>query len=104
MTAARLGHPERYASSVSAIEQVGAKAATDFDTFFDVMEGAISGKPHFMPSGLSALDFYLTMLTEWHADKSTLFGLRPKLGALCQSVNERRSYKVAMETHALPST
>lgn len=104
MTAARLGHPERYANSSSAIEEVGAKAASDYNAFFEVMEGAISGNPYFMPSGLTALDFYLTMLTEWHGDKQSLFASRPKLGALCQSVNESRSYKAAMETHALPLT
>lgn len=104
MTAARLGHPERYAKSSSAIEEVGAKAAVDYDAFFDVMEGAIVGDPYFMASGLTALDYYVTMLTEWHANRQSLFGSRPKLSALCQSVNETSSYKAAMETHALPPT
>jgi glutathione S-transferase len=104
MTAARLGHPERYAESNSAIEEVGAKAAVDYDVFFDVMEEAIAGDPYFMASGLTALDFYVTMLTEWHANKQCLFGSRPKLSALCESVNESRSYKAAMESHALPPT
>ena len=104
MTAARLGHPERYAESGSAIEEVGAKAAIDYDAFFDVIEEAIAGDPYFMASGLTALDFYVTMLSEWHANKQSLFGSRPKLSALCESVNENSSYKAAMETHALPLT
>ncbi|WP_171103607.1 MULTISPECIES: glutathione S-transferase family protein [unclassified Ruegeria] len=104
MTAARLGHPERYAESSKAIEEVGAKAAVDYDAFFDVMEDAIAGDPYFMTRGLTALDFYVTMLTEWHANKQSLFGSRPKLSALCESVNESRSYKAAMQTHALPQT
>lgn len=104
MTSARVGHPERYASSDSAIEQVGEKAAADYDAFFDVMEGAISGDPNFMPGGLTALDFYLTMLTEWHSDTRKLFGSRPKLAALCSAVQQSSSYKAAMKTHALPLT
>ena len=104
MTAARLGHPERYANSSKAIEEVGAKAAVDYDAFFDVMEEAIAGDPYFIASGVTALDFYVTMLTEWHANKQSLFRSRPKLSSLCQTVNESRSYKAAMDTHALPPT
>ncbi|WP_137699386.1 glutathione S-transferase family protein [Marimonas lutisalis] len=104
MTAARLGHPERYANSSKAIEEVGAKASVDYDAFFDVMEEAIAGGPYFIASGMTALDFYVTMLTEWHADKKSLFSSRSKLGALCKAVNESCSYKAAMKTHALPLT
>lgn len=103
MTAARLSHPERYASTDAAIKQVGAKAAVDFDAFFDVMEGAIEGDPHFLQSGRTALDFYLTMLTEWHLDRQDLFARRPRLKTLCDAVNESNAYKEAMKTHRLPT-
>jgi len=104
MTAARVGHPERYASTENAVEQVGEKALADYDAFFDVMEDAISGSPHFMERGLTALDFYLTMLTEWHADKTVLFAQRPAIARLCHAVNETNSYRAAMKTHALPQS
>lgn len=103
LTAARVGHPERYARTDDAIEQVGQIANADYNSFFDVMEGAISGDPYFLPSGLSALDFYLTMLTEWHVDQQALLRSRPKLEALSDAVNERHSYRTAVRTHALPA-
>ena len=57
-----------------------------------------------MFSGMTALDFYLTMLTEWHGDKQALFVSRPKLEALGNAVSESSSYRAAMKTHALPLT
>lgn len=103
MTAGRLGHPERYARSDDAITQVGDKAHADYNAFFDTIEDGISGAPFFMARGLTALDYYLSMLTEWHRDKYALFETRPALARLCQSVNETKPYTTAMATHALPS-
>jgi len=102
MTASRVGHPERYAQDKDAIEQVGKKARADYDDFFDTMESAITGAPFFLPRGLTALDFYLAMLTEWHADKKALFASRPDLENLYQAVNETQAYEKTMATHALP--
>ena len=101
ITAGRVGHPERYARAQDAIEQVGEKARADYDAFFDVMENAISGNPYFMARGLTALDFYVTMLTEWHVDNKTLFETRPRLAVLCEAINLNNSYKATMATHAL---
>lgn len=101
MTAGRVGHPERYAKDDHAVAQVAAKACADYDAFFDVIEGGISGDLFFMERGLTVLDFYITMLTEWHLDRDALFAARPKLARLCQAVNNTRSYKTTMETHAL---
>lgn len=101
MTAGRVGHPERYAQDESAVAQVAEKALADYDAVFDVIEAAISGEPFFMERGLTPLDYYITMLTEWHPDKTALFVVRTKLARLCQAVNEDRSYRVTMNTHAL---
>ena len=101
MTAARVAHPERYAQSDDAVDQVGAKSRADYDAFFDVIEGAISGNPFFLPRGLSVLDFYVTMLTEWHPDKGGLFATRPCLAALCSAVGQTASYRATMKTHEL---
>ncbi|SMX25366.1 glutathione S-transferase family protein [Boseongicola aestuarii] len=101
MTAGRVGHPERYAQDESAVAQVAEKALADYDAVFDVIETAISGDPFFMERGLTPLDYYITMLSEWHLDKTALFSARTKLARLCQAVNQNRSYRVTMDIHAL---
>ena len=97
----RAGYPERYAQDESAVAQVAEKALADYDAVFDVIETAISGDPFFMERGLTPLDYYITMLSEWHMDKTALFSARTKLARLCQAVNQNRSYRVTMDTHAL---
>ncbi len=103
MTAARVGHPERYAQDESAVAQVAAKAFDDYDAFFDVIEHAIAGVPFFMSRGLTVLDFYISMLTEWHHDRDALFNKRPKLSRLCGAVNATEVYRKTMNTHELQS-
>ncbi|MCA0930756.1 glutathione S-transferase family protein [Ruegeria profundi] len=99
MTVARKGHPERYAFDEDAIAQVEQKAAADLAEFFDVMEDAICGKGTFLGSGLSALDLYLAMLTEWSDEKDDLFRTRPSLARLTAEVSLRPGYQAAMRTH-----
>lgn len=101
MTSGRVGHPERYAQDENAIAQVAEKARADYDAFFDVVEAAVAGNRFFMERGLTALDYYIAMLTEWHLDKDALFAARPRLAKLCKAVNDNRSYRVTMDTHAL---
>ena len=101
VTAGRVGHPERYAQDENAIAQVADKAHADYDAFFDVIETAIAGDPFFMEHGLTVLDHYIAMLTEWHSNKAALFAARPGLAKLCQAVNDNQSYRVAMGTHTL---
>ena len=102
LTVARQGHPERYAFSADAIQQVEQKATAELNHFFDVMNDAISGDPFFLPRGYSALDVYLTMLTEWSEDKEELFSSRPELAALAQATSQRPAYQTAMNTHLSP--
>ncbi|MGI9388417.1 MAG: glutathione S-transferase family protein [Boseongicola sp.] len=101
-TVARWNHPERYATSKTAIAEVEKKASDDLNAFFDVMEAAISGGASLMKRGFTALDYYLAMLTEWPADRAALFGAHPKIEALYLSTAQRPAYKSAMNTHALP--
>ncbi|NKB50957.1 MAG: hypothetical protein GKR97_01825 [Rhizobiaceae bacterium] len=102
LTVARHGHPERYACSGNAILQVEQKARADLNDFFDVMNEAICGEPFFLPGGHTALDIYLTMLTEWSEDKAALFSSRPALAALAEATSRRPAYRAAMDTHHLP--
>jgi glutathione S-transferase len=99
LTVSRKAHPERYAFDPAAIAQVETQAARDLDAFFDVMEGAIAGEDAFLPSGFSALDLYLAMLTEWSEDRTALFADRPALARLCEAASGREAYLAAMETH-----
>jgi len=101
MTVARKGHPERYAFDEAAIAQVEQKAADDLAGFFDTMEAAIRGGTTVLASGFSALDLYLAMLTEWSDDKTALFATRKTLCDLCDSVSQRPSYQLAMQTHRM---
>lgn len=101
MTAGRVGHPERYANETDAIAQVAARACADYDAMFDVIEGGISGATFFMQRGLTALDFYITMLTEWHPDREALFAKRSRLANLCEATARTGPYVAAMGTHSL---
>ena len=101
LTVSRMCHPERYASDEDAISQVEVAATTDLEKFFDIMEAAISGET-FLSRGYTALDIYLTMLTEWSKDKNALFSTRPALSQMCEVVEQRPAYRAAMKTHHLP--
>ena len=101
-TVARWNHPERYAHSQTAIAEVERKAAADLNDFFDMMEGAIAGQGSFLKRGFSALDHYLSMLTEWPADREALFAAHPKLKAVYLATSQRPAYTMSMNRHALP--
>ncbi len=102
LTVSRKAHPERYAVDADATKQVEAKAASELDAFFDIMERAVSGSPFFLARGFTALDIYLTMLTEWSDDKDALFSTRPALAAVRRAVAQRPAYRTAINTHLLP--
>ena len=104
LTVSRKCHPERYASSPEAIRQVEVTAATNVDSFFDMMNEAVAGNPYFLKSGVSALDLYLSMLTEWSDDRDGLFSTRPALEELVRATAQRPAYLAAMDTHRLPGS
>ena len=101
-TVARWNHPERYATSDAAIAEVDEKGQADLDSFFDLMEDGILGEKTFLKSGISALDYYLSLLTEWPADRDRLFSTHPKIAAVYASASERPAYRRAVNNHALP--
>lgn len=99
----RACHPEQFTLNDAANETVRLKGERDLEGFFSIIEQEIGGKPFFLPRGFTALDVYLTMLTEWVADKQALFESRPKLKALCRAVAARRSYEAVMADHCVPA-
>ena len=102
VTSSRVGHPERFAADDDAVAQVKAQADIDFDVFFDVAEAGISGDPFFLNRGVTALDFYLAMLTEWSSDRDALLAARPALRDLCNAVGNLPAYTTALNTHRIP--
>lgn len=101
-TVARWNHPERYARSDAAISEVEEQGFTDLNDFFDLMEDGISGQNSFLDRGFSALDYYLSMLTEWHPDRKMLFSTHPNIAAVYASASKRPAYKLSMTRHAVP--
>jgi len=99
-TFARVGHPERYTKDEGATDPVRMAAEDDVTRFFDVLEDAIKGKPYFLSSGFTALDIYLSMMTEWHPDKNALFESNPKVALLYKAVENRPAYKKAITYHS----
>lgn len=67
-----------------------------------MVERGIAGAPHFMPRGLTALDLYLAMLTEWTADKQALFARCPRIAALCMTATRRPEYRRVMDQNTAP--
>lgn len=102
LTASRVGHPERFARDDSAVAQVKDQADRDYAAFFNLMDKAISGDVFFLERGLTALDFYVTMLSEWASDRETLLPELPRLRALCAAVRNTPMYLAALDTHTLP--
>jgi glutathione S-transferase len=101
MAFGRSNHPERHTTDQGALNPVRQAAEAHIERLFDTLENAIKGSPFFQPSGYSALDIYLTMLTTWHRDKTALFERNPKIALLCSTVENRPSYNQVMRDHGL---
>ncbi|WP_269582666.1 glutathione S-transferase family protein [Roseibium sp. Sym1] len=98
----RAWHPEQFTTDDQANESVRQRAESHLAEFFSVINGAIEGNPYFLPSGYTALDIYLTMLTEWSADRQALFAANPRIAALCGAVMKRPAYRKVIGMHAAP--
>ena len=103
MTFGRSCHPERHTTDQGALDPVRLAAEAQIDRVFETLEGAVAGDPYFLPSGYSALDIYLAMLTTWHADKAALLAANPKIAKLCRAVEARPAYRRVMQDHNLPT-
>lgn len=101
MAFGRSCHPERHTTDQQRLDPVRLAAEAHIERLFEKLEDAITGSPFFQPSGYSALDIYLTMLTTWHRDKAALFEKNPKIARLCSTVESRPSYNQVMRDHGL---
>lgn len=98
-TFSRAWHPEQFTQNDSANESVRQTAEIHLDEFFSTIEQAIRGTPYFLPRGFTALDIYLTMLTEWASQRQALFDSHPKLARLCGAVEKRPAYREVIAGH-----
>ncbi|MBD3677493.1 MAG: glutathione S-transferase family protein [Rhodobacteraceae bacterium] len=100
-TFSRACHPEQFTTDDAANDAVQQRAEAHLNEFFDILESGIEGNPFFLKRGLTALDFYAAMLTEWVADRASLLESRPKLAALCEAVDGRPAYGRVKRDHCL---
>lgn len=98
----RAWHPEQITFDGTANETVRQRAEADLADFFSMIDRSVSGELYFLPRGFSALDIYVTMLSEWSSDRAALFAANPRLGSLCQAVADRPSYRKVMAQHREP--
>ena len=101
MAFGRANHPERHTTDRDALDPVRLAAEAHIERLFETLEHAITGAPFFQPSGYSALDIYLTMLTTWHKDREALFRKNTRVAQLCRSVQGRPSYERVMQDHGV---
>lgn len=95
----RAWHPEQFTIDETPNESVRLRAEQHLAEFFAMLEQSIGGAPFFLPRGFTALDIYLTMLTEWLEDRAALFKSNRRIEALCAAVMERPSYRKVMSQH-----
>jgi glutathione S-transferase len=99
MTFVRVNHPERFVTVSACIESVRDAALDSVNGQFQILDSAISGAPWFLPSGYGVLDIYVTMLADWHPDRSELFAANEALERLCMSVEGRPAYAEVIAQH-----
>jgi len=99
MTFVRVNHPERFVTDSGCIESVRDAALDSVNGQFQILDSAISGVPWFLPSGYGVLDIYVTMLADWHPDRSELFAANEALERLCMAVEGRPAYAEVIAQH-----
>lgn len=58
-------HAHRYGEGVAGRAAAKANAEARLEGYFRRIDGELAGRPFLLPSGLSAADLYLFMLTRW---------------------------------------
>lgn len=99
MTFVQFNHPDRFLDEPAMHEALIANARHRLDAQFSALDAAISGAPFFLPSGPTALDFYVYMLVSFFPEKDRLLADRPKLSQLIETVAERQSVQRVMQRH-----
>ncbi len=65
-----IDYPERFAPSADTTDAVRTRAQQIWTDRFRVIEGQITGNPHFVDTGFSATDLYITVFNRCSSAKS----------------------------------
>ena len=85
----RLFYADRFTTDASAVDGIAARARTDLDRYFAILEDALNPGPYLLGEGFSAVDIYLWMLASWHPDSAQLFADNPRIAKLVKLVEAR---------------
>lgn len=100
MTFVQFNHPERFLEDHSTHEGLIENARNRLAVQFTALDAAIAGEAFFLPSGLTALDFYVYMLVSFFPARDRLLDERPKLRRLIETMDSRPSVQEVMPRHA----
>ena len=82
-------HHSHYYANESAFDDIRAKAVAEQAVLYDYIEAELD--PYICGEMLSAVDFYLYMLSRWDFNKTGIRSNRPKLDALLTELRARPS-------------
>jgi glutathione S-transferase len=99
MTFVQFNHPERFLDDPDTRTALIENARHRLEHHFDALDAAISGKPFFLESGPTALDFYVFMLVSFFPERGSLLAQRKRLRRLSEAVNERESVARILPKH-----
>lgn len=99
MTFVQFNHPERFLDDPATHDALINNARQRLEAQFSAVDAAISGDPHFLPSGPTALDFYVYMLVAFFPEPNNLLAGRPKLRSLVDALSVRQSVAKVMSRH-----
>jgi len=85
----RLFYADRFTTDASAVDGIAARARTDLDRYFAILDDALDPGPYLLGEGFSAVDVYLWMLASWHPDTAQLFADNPRIAKLAKLVEAR---------------
>jgi GST-like protein len=96
-------YPERFAPDAATAPAVREVAHRTWQRRWSLVESAIRGAPWFMPSGFSAVDLYLAVLSRWSLDAAWRAAQVPKVEAIASAVAQRpRSGPIWHRHHGHP--
>ncbi len=99
MAFVQFNHPERFLDDERSHPPLIENARTRLLSQFSLLDAAISGRPYFLPEGLTALDLYLFMLVEFFSDRDALFAGRERLARLHAEMSALDSVKRVLPRH-----
>jgi len=85
----RFYYADRFTTDASAAEGIAARARTDLDRYFAILDDALDPGPYLLGEAFSAADVYLWMLVKWHPDAARMLADNPRVAKLVALVEAR---------------